>query len=109
MAETDAVRELPVEDSSLTVGAIIGAATEDIERRKRNMSPFRGPGEYEHYAFHRKHVAKSSSAANLIAMALHERLDGIESGKKWTRLIYKDKELLEKANSEVVSRGVLSL
>jgi molybdate-binding protein len=90
-------RELPEETSSLTIGAIVGAAEEDIERRKRNMSPFRGPGEYEHYAFHRKHVAKARIASELLVLALHEREIGVVSGKKWTRLIYKDKELLKAA------------
>jgi hypothetical protein len=72
--------------------SIIDAAKADLRRRQGN----RGTGR-EHYAFHRLHVRKASDPAELLAVALRDRQRGLTSGKRWTRLIYGDEPLLQRA------------
>jgi hypothetical protein len=91
------------EGAGLTVGAVLQAVKADIQRRTRNKDGERHSGEYEHYAFHRKHVVKAKgTVATLLRLAADERHIGLASGKKWTRLIYQDEALLrEAANAKV--------
>lgn len=79
---------------------IVQAAAEDFKRLKRNAEPMNT--DYEHFAFHRTHAHKASRAAGreertLIELALKHQIVGAESGKKWTRLIYKDTAVLSAA------------
>lgn len=76
---------------------LLQAAEADITRSGRNHG-HRG-GMYEHYAFHRAHVRKANSARELVALAAAEPRMGLGSGKKWTRTIYGDAELLKQAAS----------
>jgi hypothetical protein len=87
----------------LKASSILAAADEDLRRHVRNLE--RSIGEYEHYAFHRKHVAKAMNdniipnGKMLIKIALDDLQTGCESGKHWTRVIYSDPELLKEAMS----------
>lgn len=71
---------------------IVQAAEADLQRRELNSG-----GGFIHYAFHRLHVRKALCAAELIAVALRDCGRGQSSGKRWTRLIYNDVELLARA------------
>jgi hypothetical protein len=86
----------------LTPSSIVDAAQKDLRRHEHNSAEARTDApEYEHYAFHRKHVAKAWKAGghpkNVIELALADLTLGKESGKHWTRVIYSDAELLKKA------------
>ena len=81
----------------LKPSAIWSAAMADLERKARNARAELSPGEYEQYAFHRRHVAKANTANDLIRAAINEPGIGQASGKKSTRLIYSDVELLTAA------------
>jgi len=70
-------------------------AMDDLARRVRNTDP--KSVEYEHYAFHRKHVAKASTANDILRAAIAEPGLGQASGKRDTRLLYADVELLKAA------------
>lgn len=84
---------------------VLQAAEEDFRRIERNEAKHamakrdgeRNGVDYEHFAFHRDHVHKSGDAHDLIAMALTEQDKGTTSGKKNTRLIYKDQGTLLEA------------
>ena len=69
-------------------------AMADLERRERNKER---SDSYEVYAFHRRHVAKATSANDIIRAALATPHYGKETGKKDTRLLYSDLTLLEAA------------
>jgi hypothetical protein len=85
----------------LKPSSILAAAEEDLRRAMRNIE--RSIGEYEHFAFHRKHVAKAMkdhiipNGRMLIKIALADVDIGRTSGKHWTRVIYSDPELLKAA------------
>lgn len=85
----------------LTPSSIVDAAREDLRRHDRNAAAATKDAEYEHYAFHRRHVAKAVKKnphpRSIIELALAELALGQESGKHWTRVIYSDAELLKKA------------
>jgi hypothetical protein len=87
----------------LKPSSVLAAAEEDLRRSVRNIE--RSVGEYEHYAFHRKHVAKAMkdnivpNGKMLIQIALGNLEIGCASGKHWTRVIYSDPELLKRALS----------
>lgn len=85
----------------LTASAVVTAAEYDMRRKERNKG--NTSGACEHYAFHRKHVKKATSAADLITRALAERGIGAASGKRGTRLIYKDEVLLTSALERAMS------
>ena len=70
-------------------------AMDDLERRERNRKA--DPGEYEQYAFCRSHVAKAESANDILRAAIIQPGKGQASGKRDTRLIYSDVELLKAA------------
>ena len=85
----------------LKPSSILAAAEEDLRRHERNNTTAPS-GDYEHYAFHRRHVAKTIKHVHpcgktLIEMALGDLEIGAASGKHWTRVIYNDPELLKAA------------
>lgn len=71
-------------------------AMDDLERRVRNTMGSEST-EYEHYAFHRRHVIKAATANDIIRAAIEEPGLGQASGKRDTRLLYSDIELLKAA------------
>jgi hypothetical protein len=77
---------------SLKPSSLLHTAAADLARRKRNSAPL--DGGYEHYAFHRKHVKKANTAAELVSLAAAEPGVGLASAKYNTRLIYGDTDLL---------------
>lgn len=81
----------------LKPSSIWTAAMADMDRKARNAKPSRGLGDYEQYAFHRRHVMKAISANDLIRAAIKGISLGQASGKKATRLIYADVEILKRA------------
>lgn len=77
-------------------------AMDDLERRKHNegLKTFVGvplSSTFKHYAFHRRHVVKASTANDILRAAIAEPGLGLASGKKDTRLLYSDVELLKAA------------
>lgn len=69
-------------------------AMQDLDRRERNKTK---AWDFEHYAFHRNHVAKASTANDIIRAAIADRALGLASDKADTRLIYSDLETLKAA------------
>ncbi len=61
------------------------------------LKPAGCDGNYRQYAFHRSHVAKADTANDLIRAAIAAPGLGQSSGKRDTRLIYSDIELLKAA------------
>ncbi len=70
-------------------------AMDDLERRDRNK--LAQHGDYQQYAFHRRHVVKASTANDILRAAIEQPGLGQASGKKDTRLLYADVELLKAA------------
>lgn len=86
---------------TLKPSSLVQAAQADIARRRRNTDP--QTTTFEHYAFHRAHVKKAASAAELISLAAAEPDLGSQSAKYNTRLIYSDAELLAAAKALVTA------
>jgi hypothetical protein len=80
---------------ALKPGSVVAAARADL-RRKAGKAGGR-VDRNEHYAFHRRHVWTTNSAAELLARALDDRRIGLSSGKRMTRLLYADQVLLAAA------------
>lgn len=86
---------------------IVQAATADLKRRRGNIEVAKDdlvPAQYHHYAFLRRHVVKSDTELELIDFAIADHALGDEalgplSGKKWTRLVYRDVETLRAARA----------
>lgn len=78
----------------LKPSAIWSAAMQDLKRRASNLE---NPPPYQQYAFHRRHVLKANTANDIIRAAIEQPGLGQASGKKDTRMIYSDVELLRKA------------
>lgn len=77
---------------------IIQAAQADMARSGRNAERAENKDhEYEHYAFHRKHVRRAHTPAELIRLALMDPWIAQKSAKPNTRLIYGDGLLLVQA------------
>jgi hypothetical protein len=77
-------------------------AMDDLDRRKHNElilteAGTDRAGEFKHYAFHRRHVKKAGTANDIIRAAIAEPGIGLASGKRDTRLLYSDVELLKAA------------
>ncbi len=79
----------------LKPSSIWAAAMADLERRAYNTAP--GEDGFKVYAFHRKHVLKATSANDILRAAIAEPGIGLASGKRDTRLLYSDVELLKAA------------
>ena len=80
---------------SLKPQNIIGAAQADIVRRSRNAieAEHEAPA-YETYAFHRAHVRRARDVKALLVLALMHPEPGRESGKRNTKMIYRNAGLL---------------
>lgn len=82
-------------------------AMDDLQRFVHNKTvTAEGTGEYKQYAFHRRHVAVAfadkatvGTANDILRAAIAEPGLGLASGKKDTRLLYSDVELLKAALS----------
>lgn len=73
-------------------------AMDDLGRREHNATVGDGGvGEYKQYAFHRRHVLKASTANDILRAAIEEPGLGRASGKRDTRLLYSDVDLLRAA------------
>lgn len=70
-------------------------AMDDLERRIHNKNT--DVAGMKQYAFHRKHVAKASTANDILRAAIDQPGLGQASNKKDTRLLYSDVELLKAA------------
>lgn len=81
--------------------AIISAAQEDLRRRARNIHHPVEPVTIEVYTFHRMHVRRAKTAADLIRIAIAGRRLGLKSTKAPTRFIYRDRKALKRALREV--------
>ena len=79
----------------LKPSSIWAAAMADLKRRAHNKSA--DATTMKHYAFHRNHVVKASTANDIIRAAIAEPGLGLASGKKDTRLLHSDVRLLEAA------------
>lgn len=80
----------------LKPSSIWAAAMEDLKRRAFNTDKARAD-RFKVYAFHRKHVLKATTANDIIRAAIAEPGLGQASGKRDTRLLYSDVELLKAA------------
>lgn len=93
----------------LTPNSVLMAARADLKRHLRNLDvrlrQHRLGGLFEEYAFHRDHVRRARDAEELLALALKDRDRGTGCGKRWTRIIYADEDLLWAALS--IASGVL--
>lgn len=99
-----------IDGARLTPNAVLQAATEDFKRKSRNKQ--RQAGEiggldFEHFAFVRRHINRSNNPKELIALALRFQSIGLESGKKNTRLIYRDRPVLQGAYELAGGVGVI--
>lgn len=80
-------------------------AMDDLGRLQHNKRvaasakepPYQQQGEFKQYAFHRSHVLKAESANDIQRAAIKEPGKGQASGKRDTRLLYSDIELLKAA------------
>ena len=68
-------------------------AMDDLERRQHNSNA--GIADIKHYAFHRRHVLKAETANDILRAAIENPGLGLASGKRDTRLLYSDVELLK--------------
>ncbi|RZN30484.1 hypothetical protein [Bradyrhizobium sp. Leo121] len=102
-AERQMLHEMGTKLSVLKPSSIIGAAKNDLalRDRKRNAEFIDDELQREHYAFHRRHVAKAASVAELLQKAIDERAIGLSSGKFNTRMIYENTPLLRAALAEI--------
>lgn len=106
-AEKEMLSEHGTELMVLKPSSIWQAAMADIGRRTNNRWDSGPPAEYQHYAFHRKHVEKAETANDIIRAAIADVEGsygkdakpslGAASGKPQTRLLYSNLDLLRKA------------
>jgi len=75
--------------------AIWRMAMSDFDRRAGNLTA--DIASMKHYNFHRDHVRKAKTANDILRAAIEDIGKGRESGKKLTRLLYADEDLLRKA------------
>lgn len=106
-----------IDSARLSPSAVLQAAAEDFKRQERNQLRRNGTYQeldYEQFAFHRDHVHKSKGdIARLIKLALEFQSVGAASGKRNTRLIYKDVPVLqgalELAEKQVIAEEIVGL
>jgi hypothetical protein len=84
---------------SLRPQNIIGAAQADLARRERNKLRFKGQLDdaLERYAFLGSHVRRANSVRHLLDLAIKKPVKGQAAGKRNTRIIYGDADLLKQA------------
>lgn len=98
-----------IESARLSPRNVVQAAEEDFRRKERNkhrQANEIGNPDFEYFAFHRKHVHKAKDVAGLIDLAIKFQSVGAESGKRGTRLIYRDTATLEAALELVSNNSV---
>jgi hypothetical protein len=79
---------------------VLQAAEADLNlRARKDDADDETPRELQRawYSFHRYHVRKANSPAELLSLAQRERQVGMASGKPNTRLLYGDETLLQAA------------
>jgi hypothetical protein len=89
--------------SALKPGSIVAAAEADLALRQAQRG-LRMDGDdrgARPYCFHRTHVARASCALDLIDRAIADRYSGVYCGKRITRIIYGDENLLWEARAIV--------
>ena len=87
----------------LQPASIVTAAEADLLLRERQRG-VRYDGDdraVQPYCFHHRHVVRASCAFDLIDRAIKDRYSGVHSGKRITRIIYADEELLLAARAIV--------
>jgi len=94
-AERENLRRHGTRTFVLPPGAILGAARQDIEVKRRKAEKIEEAA--RPYAFCRQHVKKAETVRDLIQAALDDIERGLGSGKLNTRLIYSDEGLLRAA------------
>jgi hypothetical protein len=78
----------------LKPASIVTAAEADLELRQHQRSRVGEEPRSQPYCFHRRHVARASCALELIDLAIRDRYTGVYGGKRITRIIYGDADLL---------------
>lgn len=79
----------------LPVGAVIGAAQDDLKKVARNKG--QGAATFERYSFVRRHVKASRSVDEVIAKAVADLEAGLNSRKISTRMLYRNADVLRDA------------
>lgn len=87
---------------SLKPASIVTAAMADLATREQQCGAWRKRRRAQTYCFHRAHVARASSPLDLIDRAIADRYSGVYSGKRITRIIYRDERLLAEARALAV-------
>ena len=95
MALSDALRQHGTQVGGLPPTAVAYAAENDLRLRERKKET--DSLQFRPYAFHRSHVKRASSPAELLSLALAEPVIGVESGKINTRMLYQSPDLLSAA------------
>lgn len=96
--DRDVLAEHGTELMTLRPSAVLSAAVADIKRCRFNAEEATTDSPaYEPYAFHRRHVRRSSDAQELLLYALMDPLPGLVSAKYNTRLLYGNGALLRQA------------
>ena len=100
----DGARAPRREAFALKPASIVAAAEADLALRGRQCGVWlEGKGwRPQPYCFHRAHVARASCALDLIDRAIADRYSGVYSGKRITRIIYGDENLLADARALLV-------
>ena len=105
MSETDMLQDHGTRLYALKPINVLQAAQSDLKlRARKDSADDETPRELQRawYSFHRHHVRKAGSPAELLSLAQRERQVGAASGKPNTRLLYGDEPLL-KAALEIAS------
>lgn len=89
---------------------IIQAAEADLRLRRQKLEQRSEPSEAQisqraPYAFCSQHVRGAKSVSELLARALKDRDRGLGSGKRMTRVIYEDEEILRAAEGIASQSG----
>lgn len=91
---------------ALKPASIVTAAEADLALRQEQRRIWKKPRSVQAYCFHRAHVARASCVLDLIDRAIADRSSGVYCGKRITRIIYADENLLWEARALVEMRDV---
>lgn len=100
MSKIDVLEIHGTELATLKPRHVIQAAEADLKRISDNAVAFKIGDSCHPYAFHRRHVRKAATVVELIEWALKENELGCASGKRNTRMIYRNTSLLLAAREE---------
>lgn len=84
--------------------SIVDAAAADLKLRRAQRGAHDREDGLQAYCFHRAHVARADSVVDLIERAIRGRYDGVYCGKRITRIIYSDENLLRETYALVRAR-----